>query len=358
MKILFTGGGTLGPVTPLLAVISELKKRDASVEIVFVGTHRGPEKRLVDKLGIPFTAFKAPKLRRYLSLQNFLIPVEMVRSLLAARRILKQEKPDIVVGAGGYTQVPLGIMCKFMGCKLLIHQQDVVPSLSNRILVQFADHITVTFEKSLRDFPESRSTLTGNPVRLLFDHGDAKKGRELLGIKGDRPVVLAVGGGTGSAFLNEIILLGTPRWTKFADIVHITGLEKSPMRPPTLEHPDRYHMLDFVGEDIVHYFAAADIVITRAGLGTTTELAALAKPIIIVPIPDSQQEVNAAYLAERNAGRVYRELDLTPEQLVTFTHDLVGKPEEMQKLGENLKKIFIAGAREAVAEKILEIAKS
>lgn len=356
MKILFTGGGTLGPVTPLLAVITELKKRDSSVQIVFVGTYRGPEKRLVDKLGIPFIALEAPKLRRYLSLSNLLIPFELGKSLAAARKILKKEKPDIVVGAGGYTSVPVGLMAKLMKKKLLIHQQDVVPSLSNRILAPFADHITVTFEKTLTAFPERKTTLSGNPVRPAFEKGDAEKGRALLGIKGKRPVVLATGGGTGSAFLNEIILLGTPRWTKFADIVHITGLEKSPMHPPSLEFPERYHMLDFVGEDIVHYFAAADVVITRAGLGTTTELAALKKPIVIVPIPDSHQEVNAAYIAERHAGRVFRELDLTPEQLVTFTKVLLEKPEEMGAMAKNLNAIFQPGAREAIADKILEVA--
>lgn len=357
MKILFAGGGTLGPVTPLLAVISELRKRAPGAKVVFVGTPRGPERILVEDMDIPFLTIEAPKLRRYLDWRNALIPFEMARSLAQALRLVREASPDVVVGAGGYTSVPLGLAAKLLGKRLLIHQQDVAPSLSNRLLAPFADAVTVAFESSLRDFPPKKTRLAGNPVRPLFDRGDAAKGRRLLGIESGLPVVLVVGGGTGSSTLNEIVFLGSQAWTAFAELVHITGLEKSPHRPPALERPERYHQLDFVGEDIVHLFAAADVVVSRAGLGTMTELAALSKPVILVPIPDSQQEKNAAYVAERGAGRVFREIDLTPEQLVTMTRALLDDPEKAREMGRRLHDLFRPGAREAVAEEIMKLAK-
>jgi UDP-N-acetylglucosamine--N-acetylmuramyl-(pentapeptide) pyrophosphoryl-undecaprenol N-acetylglucosamine transferase len=266
------------------------------------------------------------------------------------------DRPDVVVGAGGYVSVPVGIAAKILGCKLLIHQQDVTPSLSNRLLAWAADAVTCAFDVSLRDFPARKTEVVGNPVRPIFERGDRAAGLKALGFSGERPIVMAVGGGTGSRFMNELITLASPLWTDFCDLVHVTGLDKTPVRPPTLEHPERYRMVEFVGEDIAHYFAAADIVITRAGLGTLTELAALSKPIIIIPLAGTQQETNAAYVVERGGARMFRELDLTPEQLVTFTRELLQKPEDMKRLGETLHGLFSGQARAALADRISQLA--
>ncbi len=274
-------------------------------------------------------------------------------SLWNAGRIIAKEKPDLVVGAGGYVQVPLGYAAKLAGKKLMIHQQDVVPSLSNRLLAPFADAVTLTFDVSKKDFPAGE--IIGNPVRRVIEEGSREKGLELLGFTGERPVVLAFGGGTGSVFLNEMIALAAAHWTGFADLAHITGLEKTPIHPPGLAHPERYRRLEFVGADIAHLMAAADAVVCRAGMGTLTELAALAKPVILVPIADSHQERNAEYVVERGGARMFRELDLTPEQLVTFTHELIKKPEEARHLGQRLRNLFRPDARRTLAERALAL---
>jgi UDP-N-acetylglucosamine--N-acetylmuramyl-(pentapeptide) pyrophosphoryl-undecaprenol N-acetylglucosamine transferase len=357
MKLLFAGGGTLGPVTPLLAVMQELKRQMPAADCVFVGTSRGPEKPLVEASGFRFVAFDSPKLRRYASLRTLWLPFEFCGALIRAAALLRKEQPDMLVGAGGYTSVPLGIAARLMSKKLLIHQQDVLPSLSNRILAPFANAITVTFEKSLADFPKGKTTLSGNPVRPAIEEASREKGLKLLGFSGERPIVLAVGGGTGSLFMNELIVLASPLWTGFADLVHLTGKEKSAVRHPNLTHPDRYRRFDFVGPEIAEYFAAADVVISRAGLGTLTELASLTKPTILIPIADSHQEANAAYIVENGGARMFRELDLTPEQLVTFTRDLLKKPEDGERLGKGLNALFRPGARQAVVEKIIELLK-
>ncbi len=356
MKFLFTGGGTLGPVTPLLAVMQELKAKHPAVDSIFVGTPDGPERRLIEEAGFRFLTIDAPKLRRYFSLQSLALPFDLIAAVTAASSIIRKEKPDVIVGAGGYTSVPVGTAAKLLGKKLLIHQQDVVPSLSNRLLAPFADAITVTFEKSLKDFPGSKTAVTGNPVRPVFESGSRETGLKRLGFGGERPIVMVLGGGTGSVFLNELVVLASPLWTGFADLAHVTGEGRAPVRHPSLTHPERYRRMEFIGEDIAHYFAAADVIICRAGMGTLTELAALSKPVILIPIPDSHQEANAAYVVERGGARMFRELDLTPEQLVTFTRDLLKKPEERERLGKTLHLLFRAGARETVTEKIIALA--
>lgn len=353
MKMLFVGGGTLGPVTPLLAVIDEIRRIRPDVECAFVGTPDGPEKRLVQEAGLRFIGLEAPKFRRYFDLQTLGLPLEFGVALWNAGRIVAKEKPDLVVGAGGYVQVPLGCAAKLAGKKLLIHQQDVVPSLSNKLLAPFADAITSAFEISRNDFPADKTEVIGNPVRRAIEEGSREQGRKLLGFTGERPIVLAFGGGTGSSFLNELIALASAHWTGFADLAHITGLEKAPIRLPALEHPERYRRMEFVGADIAHLMAAADAVVSRAGMGTLTELAALAKPVILVPMPDSHQEKNAEYVVEHGGARMFRELDLTPEQLVTFTHELLKKPDEAHRLGTRLQSLFHPGARQALAAKAL-----
>lgn len=353
MKILFAGGGTLGPITPLLAVADEVRRLEPRAECVFVGTPEGPERRLVEEAGARFLALDAPKFRRYFSLKTLALPLALAAAVWRAGAILAAEKPDAVVGAGGYVQVPVILAAKLRGVKTLIHQQDVVPSLSNRLVAGLVSAATVTFEASLRDFPKAE--VVGNPVRPAIEAGDRAKGLALLGATGERPVVLAFGGGTGSVFLNELIASASPLWTGFAELAHITGLEKVPARMPKLTHPERYHRFDFVGADIAHLMAAADVVISRAGMGTLTELAALAKPVILVPIAESHQERNAEYVVERGGARMFRELDLTPEQLVTFTRDLLKKPDDARRLGNGLQALFRPGAREALARKALAL---
>lgn len=357
MKFLFSGGGTLGPVTPLIAVMEELRARDPKAEFLFVGTPNGPERKLVEAGGFRFVALASPRFRRYFDWRNVVAPFQFLGAIIAAFALVARERPDIVIGAGGFTSVPVGLAAKLAGKKLLVHQQDVGPSLSNRLLSPFADAVTATFEVSAGAFPARKTTVTGNPVRPVFERGSREKGLDLLGFAGDKPIVMVVGGGTGAVFINELITLGSPLWTGFADIVHVTGLAKAPTRSPSLTHPERYRVVEFVGEEIGHYYAAADVVISRAGLGTLTELAALSKPVILIPIPDSHQEENAAYVVERGGARMFRELDLTPEQLVTFTHELLKKPEDMRRLGQTLHGLFSPRAREEVTEKILSLLK-
>ena len=354
MKILFAGGGTLGPVTPLLAVIDELKRMRPEVECVFVGTPDGPERRLVEEAGVRFVTLDAPKFRRYFDLRTLLAPFAFAKALWNAGRLLAAEKPRLVVGAGGFVQVPLMLAAKLRGVKVLVHQQDVLPTLSNTIAAPFADAITTTFDVSLRDFPKKKTSVIGNPVRRMIEEGDRLKGLAFMGFTGERPVVFVLGGGTGSTFLNEKIVEALPQLTGYADVMHVTGIAKGTSVPP-LEHPDRYRQVEFIGKDLAHVLAASQVVVCRAGLGTLTECAALAKPVILVPIAGSHQERNAELVVERGGAKMFRQSALAAEALAAVVRELHKRPEEARRLGNALQVLFRPGAREALAEKILSL---
>jgi UDP-N-acetylglucosamine--N-acetylmuramyl-(pentapeptide) pyrophosphoryl-undecaprenol N-acetylglucosamine transferase len=355
MKLFFAGGGTLGPVTPLLAVMQEIRKKRPDAECVFVGTPSGPERLLVEGAGFRFVAFDAPKLRRYLSPRTLLLPFTLAAAVARAIGLIGRERPDVVVGAGGYVSVPIGIAARLRGARLLIHQQDVIPSLSNRLLSPLADAVTVTFERSLGDYPKRKTALIGNPVRAIFEAADRARGLQRLGLSGERPVVLALGGGTGSVFLNDLVARSAEGLNGSCDLVHLTGLEKDDAPAPRLDRPERYRRLPFAGPEIADYFAAADLVVARAGLGTLTELAALSKPVVIVPIKGTHQEANAAYVVERGAGRIFREQDADPGRFADAVRVLIRNAEDRRRLGRGLHDLFVPGARAALTEKILKL---
>ncbi len=354
MKILFAGGGTLGPVTPLLAAIDELRRIRPDVECVFVGTPAGPERRLVEEAGVRFLALEAPKLRRYFDAETLRLPFDFARAFWNADRIVAKEKPNLIVGAGGYVQVPIALAGRLRGAKVLIHQQDVVTSLSNALVAWISVAITLAFDVSLKNFPWKKSSVIGNPVRRVIEEGDRKKGLEILDLSGERPIVLALGGGTGSVFLNGKIVETAPMLTGFADLVHLTGLDKIPPLP-TLAHPERYRRVEFIGQEIAHVLAAADVVICRAGMGTLTELAALAKPVILVPIAGSHQEKNAELIVDNGGAKMFREAELVPETLSATVHELLKQPQHAERLGLSLQKLFRPHARAALVEKILSL---
>lgn len=265
-----------------------------------------------------------------------------------------REQPRIVVGAGGYVQVPLGLAAKFLGMKLLVHQQDAVVSLSNRLLAPFADAITTTFDASLGDFSKRKTFVIGNPVRRMIEEGNREAGLREMGFAGERPVILVLGGGTGSVFLNRKIADSLPMLTDFADVVHLTGFQKS-MEVPKLEHAERYRQREFLGAGMADALAAADMVICRAGLGTLTELAALQKASILVPIGGSHQERNAELVVERGGAKWFRESECSPEALAQAARDLGTHPEVAGQLGRALGAIFRPGARAALAKKVLSL---
>lgn len=356
MRILLVGGGTGGPVMPLIAVQQYLKKQNRGAHFLLVGTNSGPEQKIAHDHGIDFVAVPAGKWRRYFSFGNAAAPFLVLAGFLKAFGVIKKFRPDAAFAAGGYVAVPVIFAAKLLKVKIVIHQQDVKPSLTNKILAAFADKITVSFERSLKDFPSgsgfgsARGTAhkvewTGNPVlkTLLESKKTMVQAREELSLRGDLPVILVVGGATGAVGLNSIVLQALPELVKFSQVVHVTGAGKE------LEFShENYRQFPFVN-NMTDLYLAADIVVCRAGLSTISELSALGKVAVIVPMPNSHQEYNALALNLQNAAISIAEQALTGEILARLLRKLLLDGEGQKILSENIKNFMPKHAAEKIA---------
>ncbi len=301
MKIFLSGGGTLGPVVPLLAIAEVYKKSHPEAEFVWVGTRRGPEKTLVSEYDIPFFTITAGKMRRYFSLLNIFDLIRIASAFFQSLLLLWQEKPVLLISAGGFVSVPLHWAGALLGIPAWVHQQDAVPGLSNKLMVRFAKKITTALQESVKYFPKHKTEWIGNPVRDL-SVVDINTSRTRFNIHDDSPVIFALGGGTGSAKINQMVVEAVPHFPHDWHVIHLVGRE----RPKELATRaagafPNYQVFDFFTDEMKDAYAIASVVIGRAGFGTLTELAALGKPAIIIPMMDTHQEVNAKYLAKLNA---------------------------------------------------------
>ncbi|MBF8280670.1 MAG: UDP-N-acetylglucosamine--N-acetylmuramyl-(pentapeptide)pyrophosphoryl-undecaprenol [Candidatus Magasanikbacteria bacterium] len=348
MKILFTGGGTLGPVTPLLAVAEFLtemaSRRGQTAEFLWIGTKNGPERALVKAAGIKFTSIPAAKVDRFFSWRNLFLPVAIFGALVKSFSLILQFKPDVLVSAGGYTAVPVHLAGKILGVRGVIHQQDLTGGITNRVLAPLANQITVAWEKLKEKFP--RAIWIGNPVRREIFHGAAERARTKYKVRPESRVVLAFGGGTGATSLNFTVNEMSKNLPNNVELIHLCGIGKL----WNFKETDQYHPAEFDAE-MGDLYASADLVIARAGMGTIAEVAALGKAAVLVPLTDSPQEENAAALEDADAAVVVRDLP----HLARVVRDLLLEPEKARLLGENIKKVFPSDAAERLAEIILGI---
>lgn len=351
MKVLLVGGGTAGSVTPLLAVAEDIRKRKPETELLFLGTKHGPETILVPAAHIPFQSIASGKLRRYWSWQNIIDIFKTVQGIWQSWRLCRQWHPDIVIGAGSFVCVPVSLAARMLRIPILVHQQDVITGLANRIIAPWASGITVTFAASAKSFPKSKVEITGNPVRQSMSRSDGRKGRSFLGIAPERPIIVCIGGGTGAVALNALVSAAAPEIVSVADVVHLTGGRTT----RTIDDP-RYHQFDFLQAELPDVLSAASVVVTRAGLGTLSELGFLGKPAIVIPMPETHQEANARLLQEAKAALVADQRTLTPHQFSSLLISLLEDHQQRTALGTALHHIFIPGASERIADIVLSYA--
>lgn len=306
MKILLVGGGTGGATTPLLALAEEYKRRDPYVQLLLVGTASGPERSLAQSAHVPFTTIPAGKFRRYFSLQNFSDVVLTLIGFFRAYGLLRRERPNLILGAGSYVQVPMIYAGSLLGIPSIIHQQDVTPGLANKLCVTIARTITVAFEESLRFFPKRKTRWIGNPTRAQLLEGSRKNGFERFNLHKQLPVLLAFGGGTGSQQLNQLIAEASLSLVNHFQIIHLTGGRNDSF---TVQHP-HYHPFTFLTDGMADAYAVSDLVLCRAGLSTLSELSALGKTAILIPLPHTHQETNARFFEKKNAVVVAHESSL------------------------------------------------
>lgn len=316
MKIAFVGGGTLGPVTPLLAVYARLKEHHPDLEVVWFGTPNGPERTIMAAKRIPFIVIPAAKWPRHLSLEQALFPFRYLQALHVARRALKLHRPDLIVTVGGFTAVPVIRAAARFGIPCVAHQLDRLPGLTNRFLADRCARVTTSFAYARPPFGSRVKTeQIATPVQFSLNHLPARsQALRQLGLVVDRPVVFVMGGGTGALALNELVTRSWQNWRKRGwQIIHLTGTGKEGtfiadagviQKPLCL--PDEMRIL----------YAAADVLVCRAGMGTISEAVSLRKPMILVPIPASQQEANTKPFADAEAAIVLAQTDPAFDQWV------------------------------------------
>jgi len=342
MNILLSGGGTLGSVSTLLAVASALKKRGG--EICFVGTRLGPERKLVMSRGIHYAYIVAPKFRRYVSLAHVLLPFQFIAGLVQSFVLLLMSRPGVIVSAGGYVSVPLVWIGWILRIPSVIHQQDVETGLASKLMKPFATRITVAFKDSLKDFNEKKTTWIGNPTRNL------KSITNDLLLEEGVPTVLITGGGTGAQAINDLM---SEELLQIAQVIHVTGEGKKGM---DIRHP-RYHKKEFLNDEMKEALAKATVVVSRAGLGTISELSKLGKASIIIPMPHTHQEKNAEMLQRHNAAIILEQEGLTKEVFASTIRELLRDRKYTRELEHNIKALSTEDANSLFVETILSVVK-
>ncbi|MBI2482587.1 glycosyltransferase [Candidatus Uhrbacteria bacterium] len=365
MHVLFVGGGTLGSVTPLLAIVEELRDRVHGVRCSWWGTRLGPERAVIAAAGIPFRAIPSGKFRRYWDLQQMIDPFRILAAGVVALARLSRDRPDVVVGAGAFVQVPVMWAARLLRIPVMIHQQDVRPGLANKLVAPIAQIITGVFPAHVVAFGARPVRIVGNPVRRAMrsmssiSSGQAK---QLLGFPPHLPLVLVLGGGTGAQALNVLAHAAHGVW-KQASFLVVTGRGKRVVDPPTPPLGSSssggvvtYREEEFLdAETLVLAYTAADVVVSRAGMGTVTELGVLGKVMVLVPMPGTHQEDNAAAIGMRQAAVVWKQQEITPEEFARQIRALLADPSRGVALAASAQALFPAHAATRSTELLLTL---
>lgn len=313
-KIVLTGGGTAGHVTPNLALIPSLQ--ELGYEIHYIGSYQGIEKKLIENAGIPYHGISSGKLRRYFDVKNFSDPFRVLKGYGEALKILKTYKPDVVFSKGGFVAVPVVLAAKHFKIPTIIHESDMTPGLANKICIPSAAKVCCNFPETLNYLPKEKAVLTGSPIRKELLEGDRLSGLQYTGLSANRPVILVIGGSLGSVTVNNAVRKILPKLLPQYQIIHICGkgnLDQSLINTPG------YIQYEYVDAPLKHLFAAADLIISRAGANSICEILALRKPNILIPLSAAasrgDQILNARSFEKQGFSTVLEEENLTEDSL-------------------------------------------
>ena len=314
-KIILTGGGTAGHVTPNLALIPSLKALD--YEIRYIGSYQGIERRLIENAGIPYDGISSGKLRRYLDIKNFSDPFRVLKGYAQALRLLRRYKPDVVFSKGGFVSVPVVLAAKHYKIPTIIHESDITPGLANKICIPSARKVCCNFPETLAYLPADKAVLTGSPIREDLLKGDRLSGLQFTHLSPDRPIILVIGGSLGSVKVNTAVRNILPRILEQFQVIHICGKEH--LEDSLIGTPG-YVQYEYVDKPLKHLFAAADMVISRAGANSICELLALRKPNLLIPLSAAasrgDQILNAKSFEKQGFSAVLEEENLTDNSLL------------------------------------------
>lgn len=351
MRLVVTGGGTGGHIFPALAFAREAQRRIPGTEVLYIGSARGLETGLVEKAGFPFVAIEISGFRRRLSWENVKTVWRFLKGVHAAKRTLRAFSPDVVLGTGGYVAGPVVFAASRLGIPTVIHEQNVVPGLTNRFLARVADLVAVSFPGTEQAFPRARNVVvTGNPRATEVASADGEEGRRALGVPADKRLVLVVGGSRGARPINDAMLGALDRLGRCGDlhVVYVTGEgHYDTVRAAAGGRiPPNVTLVPFL-YDMPAVLAGADLFVGRAGATTLAEITALGVPSVLIPSPyvtNNHQEKNARRLEAEGAAVVLREAELTPQRLAETVLALCANPEGLKAMRAAARRLGIPDA--------------
>ncbi|MBQ8503885.1 MAG: undecaprenyldiphospho-muramoylpentapeptide beta-N-acetylglucosaminyltransferase [Clostridia bacterium] len=372
MKILFAAGGTGGHINPALAVAGVIRERYPESEILFVGTKDKMEARLVPAAGFDFTTIKISGFQRKLSIENIFRNIKTVWYLLTCngqvKKILREFKPDVVVGFGGYVSGPVVRMAAKLGIPTAIHEQNAYPGITNKALAKVVDRVMLTAEEASQYLEaKNECIVTGLPVRGEMLRADREISRAKMGISDNRKLILSMGGSLGALTINNAMvdIIAEHHKNESLYFLHAMGQyglwvpEKLKEKGVDTEKSDNIEIREYIN-DMDVCMSAADIVICRAGASTLSELQALGKASILVPSPnvaENHQYHNAMALVNRNAAKIIEEKDLTKEKMDELFMSLVNNDSERHAIEENAKQMSLSDAKERIADIVVSLIK-
>lgn len=351
-KIVLTGGGTAGHVTPNLALIPELLKQ--GYEIHYIGSYDGIEKKLIADMKVPYYGIASGKFRRYFDPKNFSDPFKVLKGISESKKLLKQIQPNVIFSKGGFVSVPVALAAKSRKIPVVIHESDMTPGLANRICIPSAAKVCANFPETLENLPEGKAVLTGTPIRRELFNGNKINGLKFCNFTANKPVLLIVGGSSGSVRVNNAIRDVLPTLLKDYQVIHLCGKGKL---DETLNDTEGYVQFEYIKKELSDLLAAADVVISRAGANAICELLALRKPNILIPLglnaSRGDQILNAESFERQGYSKVIHEEELTGIILLDAIKDVFSRMEEYR---EAMEKSQMNNSVEAIINIINQVA--
>ncbi|MDF2843843.1 MAG: murG [Herbinix sp.] len=329
-RIVLTGGGTAGHVTPCIALLPMLKEE--GYDIHYIGSYQGIEQKLIEELNIPYYGISSGKLRRYFDPKNFTDPIKVVKGYFEASKLFQQLKPDVVFSKGGFVTVPVVMAAKKNKIPVIIHESDITPGLANRLAIPSATKVCANFPETIPYLPAGKAVLTGTPIRKELFSGNKIKGLNFCGFTANKPILLIVGGSTGSRTINETIRGLLPTLLRDYQVIHLCG--KGNLNE-LYKYTPGYVQYEYIKEELSDLLAAADLVISRAGANAICELLALRKPNILIPLPAASsrgdQILNAESFERQGFSLVLKEEDLSVTTLLAAIKKVLNEKAEYVK---------------------------
>lgn len=326
-KIVMTGGGTAGHVTPNIALMPALRKE--GFEISYIGSYDGIEKRLIEEQGVPYYGISSGKLRRYFNPKNFSDPFRVIKGYGQSIKLLKKIKPDVVFSKGGFVSVPVVLAAKFCRIPAIIHESDITPGLANKLAIPGAVKVCCNFPETLNYLPKEKAVLTGSPIRQELLKGSADAGRTYCKFpEAAKSVILIIGGSSGSRAINNTVRELLPQLLPDYNVIHLCGKGNL---DTSLTQTAGYLQLEYANQELADLFALSDLVISRAGANAICELLALHKPNILIPLSANasrgDQILNANSFQAQGFSYVLEEENLSPETLRSAITHVVAEKE-------------------------------